>query len=212
MDTSDRKIVIVDLDDTLHEFSHTVALVALNEFGHRIDAAPTEWHLGLHPITDDSLASKIFQRCHDKDYIFLTKPYPGSVMALTEISNMGYEVHYFTDRKNDAAVDTEDWLRLHGFPNPHYLMCCGDKREEMLRLKDHIVTVIDDRPRTQFFTRTELGCEHVFSMKHSHNQSMSDIPGVHLLETWDDILESFIEHMTVKDDNDDNIRSAGTGI
>ena len=198
----DRNIVVIDLDDTLHEYSHTLALVALNEFGIRLDASPREWQDALLPLTCWTIGTEIFQRCHDKEYIFLTKPYPGAVDALNEIASMGYEVHYFTDRKASAAEDTEEWLKHHGFPSPHYLMCCSDKRKSLLKIKHRLVTVIDDRPRTQFFARTELGCNHVFSMKHSHNQNLTDIPGIHLFDTWDEILEKFKEEVgdLVKDD------------
>lgn len=191
----DKLIVAVDLDDTIHEYSHTLALVALNEFGVRIDTEPLEWKDVLLPITDYSLGTKIFQKCHDREYIFLTNPYPGAVEGLREIESMGYEVQYFTDRKIASYDDTLDWLLHHGFPNPTGLHCCRDKRRDLIKIKDRVATVIDDRPRTIQFAQMELGCKNVFSIKHSTNANLSDMVGVNLVDSWFDLTELFKEVM-----------------
>ena len=190
-----KPIVAVDLDDNLHEYSHTLALVALNEFGIRINTNPLEWKDALVPVTDPGLGTRIFQRCHDRDYIFLTSPYPGAVEALREIERLGYEIIYFTDRKISSYDDTLEWLQYHGFPNSESLNCCRDKRSDMIKLKGHIATVIDDRPRTLQFAQLHLGCEHVFSIKQSTNQNLTDMEGIHLFDNWFDILSKFKEVM-----------------
>lgn len=190
-----KKIVAVDLDDTVHEYSHTLALVALNEFGIRIHTEPLEWKDALLPVTDYSIGTKIFQRCHDRDYIFLTKPYPGAVEGLREMSNLGFDVQYFTDRKVSAHDDTLEWLALHGFPNPEKLYCCRDKRDNLYAVKDQLATIVDDRPRTIQFAQVKLGLENVFSMKHTTNLNLSDMEGVHLAESWFELMQLFKEVM-----------------
>lgn len=188
-----KNIVVVDIDDTIHEYSHTLALVALNEFGVRINTEPLEWKDALIPVTDWGLGTKIFQRCHDRDYIFLTNPYPGSVEALLTLHDMGYEVCYYTDRKASSYEDTKEWLGLHGFPNIDGLKCCKDKRFDLLKIKDNLVTIVDDRPRTLQFVQQEIGCKDVFAIKHSTNQNLSDMVGIHVLEDWYKILDKFME-------------------
>lgn len=191
-----RNIVAVDIDDTIHEFSNTVALVALNEFGYRVDKTPNEWRYGLAPITDQSVMNEIFARCHDREYIFLTKPYPWASQSLREIEKDGYEIQYFTDRKASAHDDTRDWLKKYDFPTPDNLHCCEDKRRQLKRYSDNLVTVIDDRPRTLIFSRYELGLPHVFSIQHDINRNLTDIPGIHLFHTWAEIHDQFTRLIT----------------
>lgn len=191
----EKLVVAVDLDDTIHEYSHTLALVALNEFGVKINTEPLEWKDALLPVTDYGIGTKIFQRCHDRDYIFLTNPYPGAVEGLKEIESFGFEVRYFTDRKQESYNDTLDWLRVHNFPNPESLNCCKDKRHNLKLIKDKVATVIDDRPRTLQFAQMQLGCANVFSIKHSTNQNLSDMEGVHLENSWDELVSKFKEIM-----------------
>ena len=186
-----RDIVVVDIDGTLHEYMHTVALVALSEFGIRIDTEPREWRFGLHPITDYVIGTEIFQRCHDREYIFLTNPYPGAADALKEIEGLGYSIIYLTDRKASSYQDTLDWLVLHGFPNPKGLKCCTDKRDVMLEYKNRIATIVDDRVRAQQFAQLALNCKHVFSIKQSTNINNTDALGYHILDTWAEIVEEF---------------------
>lgn len=190
-----KNIVAVDLDSTLHEYMHTVALVALNEFGVRLEGSPRDWEDVFPEEFSRDRHVEVYQRCHDREYIFLTNPYPGAPKALKEISNMGYDVRYYTDRKESAHSDTEDWLEKHGFPNIGGLNCCRDKRGDLLQIKDELATVIDDRPRTMIFARYELGLDHVFSLRHGYNQNFSDIPGIHLFNTWTEILDKFKEIM-----------------
>lgn len=178
---------------TLHEMAHTASLVALNEFGVRVDTVPLEWSKDLRPITDRELAVQIYQRCHDREYIFLTNPYPGSVEALTHIAEE-FDIYYFTDRKASSYDDTLEWLELHKFPTPENLYCCEDKRGDLTKYRDQIYTVVDDRPRTLYFALTELGCHHVYSMKHSHNQNLTDIPDITLMESWTEFVPAFEAH------------------
>lgn len=195
METS-KNIIIVDIDSTLHEYMHTVALVALNDFGIRVENPPDDWE-GVFPDgIDRDVQIQIFNRCHDDDYIELTKPYPGSVEALDWMADEGYDIWYFTDRKKEAHAATVKWLMQHGFPNAEQVICSRDKRGQMNRWKESIFTVIDDRPRTMIYARYELGIPHVLSLKHEYNKNFTDIPGIHLHYHWDDIRHTFEKLIT----------------
>lgn len=86
---------------------------------------------------------------------------------------------------------TYQWLTHYGFPKGE-LKCCKDKRAELHTVKDTLYTVIDDRPRTMVHALHVLGVKMVYSLRHPYNQNLSDIPGVHLHDTWVDILDDFM--------------------
>lgn len=189
-------LIIIDIDSILHDLSITEAFVAFKEFGLKVEwVEPPEWSLGLYPVEDRDLKWDIWKRCHDREYIFLTKPLRGSVTAVNTLVDAGYRVAYFTDRKREAYDDTYEWLRDHGFPNPERLKCCRDKKEEILKLKDEVVTIIDDRPRTLVWGVYELGLDSVFGLKYAWNRNLTDIPGVHLRNDWDDLMKVFNEEI-----------------
>lgn len=190
-----KNIVAVDIDSTLHEYMHTVALVALNEFGIRIEGTIDDWESVFPPDFDSSRHFDVYNMCHEREYIFLTKPYPGSVSALNEIANLGYEVMYVSDRKKESFEDTIEWLQMYGFPNSSNLICCKDKRTFLADNSDKLATIIDDRPRTLVMVRYELGIPHVFSIKHDYNKNLIDIPGIHLYNTWPELLCGFKRHI-----------------
>jgi phosphoglycolate phosphatase-like HAD superfamily hydrolase len=189
---TDKNLVVVDLDSTLHEYMHTVALVALNEFGVRLEGPAEDWN-SVFPIGfERDRQVEIFQRCHDREYIFLTNPYPLAVESLKRIHRAGFDIWYLSDRKGSAEKDTIEWLSLHGFPDGK-LTCSPDKRGELLSHKDNLATVIDDRPRTLIFALHELGLDNVFSLRHEYNKNLTDIPGIHIFDTWKEICDKFME-------------------
>ena len=172
---------------------HTVALVALNEFGIRLESAPNDWNDALPQGLSRPEQIEIFQRCHDREYIFLTNPYPGAVEALDWVSRSGYEVWYVSDRKADSHADTVEWLEKHGFPQTHNLHCSLDKRGLLEENKNRLATIIDDRPRTLIFGRYELGLDSVFTLRHEYNKNFTDVPGIHISEDWYGILDNLME-------------------
>ena len=190
---TDKNVIFVDVDDTILEFHLILALVALNEFGIRLDYSLREWCLGLAPIISWKLGTEIFKRCHDREYIFLSKPLPGSVEGCNRLQELGYDIRYLTDRKLESYDDTKERLEVYGFPNSDSLTCSKDKREHLTQHKDKILTVFDDRPRTLYHCRANLGLCDVFSLKYRYNDNLSDIPGIHLRETWPNLMERFEE-------------------
>jgi hypothetical protein len=190
---NDKKIIAVDIDQTLHEFRHTVLIKALNDFGEKLVAEPGEWGSGIYPVTCYTKGTQLFHSCYSREGIFLTKPYPGSPEALNELARLGYQIEYFTDRPSWAHDDTQDWLKTYGFPNPDRLHCCDDKRSVLVGRKNEILTIFDDRPRTLQFAQMVLGFENVFSVKHMHNRNLTDMEGMWLYDTWDELLAKFKE-------------------
>lgn len=188
----EKNVIAVDIDSTLHEYMHTVALVALNEFEIRLEDPPMDWAGALGNLPRPEQV-EIFQRCHDREYIFLTNPYPYAAKALNRIDKQGYEIWYVSDRKLSAHDDTVEWLSKHGFPQVDNVFCSNDKRGLFEEHSDKLLTVIDDRPRTLVYARYELGLPNVYSIKHTYNQNLTDIPGIHILDDWWLIVDKFEE-------------------
>ena len=186
-----KNVIAVDIDATLHEFPHTAAIVALNEFGIRTERPVTEWGRLLYPITCPEQEQEIFDLCHSRDYIFLTRPYNNVSMYLKAIESYGYTIRYYTDRKESSLSDTIEWLDAYDFPASEDVICCTDKRVELLKHKESLVSIFDDRPRTLFFGIHTLGFKNVFSIKHDYNRSLVDLPCVHLFDDWDLLHEKF---------------------
>lgn len=184
-----KQIVFVDIDDTTYNFNTLCSLVALNEFGVRVNTTPEDWASFM--LEDLSVCIPIFERCHDRDHIFLSKPFPGAVDALQRIEELGYDIRYLSDRKSSSLEDTRDWLIANGFPNTAALTVGADKRKHMEQFKGQIAAVFDDRPRTLIFARYDLEVDNVFSLRFSYNCNLTDIPGVHLRDEWPELLKDF---------------------
>lgn len=182
--------IIVDIDGTLHEYDHTVSIVMMNEIGEVLNKGYKEWSDFLKPYMDPESPeafSKIFNRAHDKDMVFLTRPYKDSVESLCQLWDDGYDIWYVSDRKREAHSYTVEWLEQYKFPNPEQLVCSPDKRDYIRDNKNGIVTIIDDRPRTLVFCRYEIGIPSVFSLKKEYNCNLSDIPGIYLKDSWSEL-------------------------
>lgn len=192
-----KNLIVVDIDNTIHESDITMNRVSMELFNSPFRwCKQNEWYKGGHQHMPLENALKVFDRMHDRDMIFLTQPYVGSPEALQSLHNAGWEIAYYTDRKQSAHDATRDWLSEYEFPTPDNLRCCKDKRAALADIKDEILTVIDDRPRTMIYSLYELGVERVYSLRHPYNQNMSDIPGISLHDTWLDIHKAFVEDNT----------------
>jgi len=192
----DKNIVVVDIDNTIHESDITMNLVSMELFNSPFKwCQQGEWYKGGHGHMPMENALKVFGRIYDRDMIFLTRPYVGSKAGLEAIESAGYEIRYYTDRPEIAHTNTYDWLVEHGLPNPDGLKCCGDKRAALAEIKDSIATVIDDRVRTMLYAQYELGVPKIFSIKQPYNRNMTDAPNVFLRETWKELTEVFLQEM-----------------
>ena len=200
MDTNNntRNIVIVDIDNTVHESDITMKRASMELFNSPFKwCQQPEWYVFGDEQMPLEHGLKVFNRMHDRDMIFLTDPYVGSIEGLHAIADAGYEIKYFTDRKPEAQADTVDWLEKYGMPNAEAVTCCKDKRAELAEIKDQIVTIIDDRPRTLIYSKFELGIPKVYSLKHPYNRNLTDIPDIFLRDTWKELTETFMLEMGV---------------
>jgi hypothetical protein len=193
----DKNVIIVDLDDTAFPLMDLFVKVARDELGIDVDPLYREWHaIGLDFENLEHL-KQTFIRCYDPELMLDIPPYEGCVEALQHLHDMGFEIRYFTDRTQTAKQATIDWLTKYNFPNIEGLTICEDKRTDIENLDDRerILTIIDDRPRTLVWARYIIGLEHVFSLSHTYNENLSDIPGITLRKTWEELLpevESFV--------------------
>lgn len=193
---TDKNIVVVDIDNTVHESDITMNRVSMELFNSPFRwCQQNEWYTGADPSMPMENALQVFNRLHDRDMIFLTQPYTGAPEGLHTIQNAGYEIHYYTDRKAEAHEATYDWLNEYGFPSTDNLMCCSDKRGQIAKIGDRLCTIIDDRVRTLLYVKYELGCEKVFSLKQPYNRNLADAPGIYLENTWKELAATFVKEM-----------------
>lgn len=185
----DRKLALVDIDNTLNLFDATCVVVAHNLYGVKVDETFCSWGEALYNLSPEERMN-VFRTAHSPYYINILSPLGGSVEALREISE-DFDIVYLSDRHVAAHDDTVAWLRQHEFPQPENLVCSADKRDYMKTISSDIAFIVDDRPRTLIFARYELGLPHVFSIKYRYNENLSDIPGIHLSATWADILTNY---------------------
>ncbi len=204
MSTPKQNIVIIDVDNTIHESDITLNLASMELFNSPFRwCQQPEWYTGGDDALTMEQACKVFDRVLDREMIFLTKPYIGAKEGLDLIQSLGYEVRYYTDRRPHAHADTYDWLVEHGLPNPDSLKCCSDKRAALAEVKDSIVTVVDDRVRTLLYAQYTLGVEKVFSLRHPYNRNLSDAPNIYLAGTWKELATKFQEQIgEFKNDGD----------
>lgn len=149
-----------------------------------------EWN-AIEPFFDNfSDMLECFEHAYSLENVEKNIPYEGVIDGLNAISAAGYEIEYFTDRPQTSAAATEAWLERWDFPFRDKLNVCADKRGVLKERNLELATIIDDRPRTLMFCRYELGMPNVFSLKHSYNRNFSDIPGVHLADSWDELTKT----------------------
>lgn len=192
---SNKNIIVVDLDSTLHHFMAIFVKVAKEQFDIIVDPYPEEWDAVSEGFTDLNQLLDCFAACFTREMIFYSKPYPDSVKVLQDIQDRGYEIHYYTDRVKTSEQATKDWLTYHKFPSPHNLNVCSDKTKDLMKISDRIKTVVDDRPKTLFWSLKVLDLPNVFSIKHPYNRSLVDIPGIHLRDTWLELEKVLLEKL-----------------
>lgn len=184
-----KNIIVVDIDSTLYHFIDLFVKVAREQFNITVDPEPRQWDAVGAPFKDLKDLQNCFTACFTKEMIFYGQPYEGSVEVLQNLVDRGYEVHYYTDRVKSAEESTMEWLIHHGYPTPENLHVCLDKRQDLLKVRHRVRTIIDDRPRTLIWAKYELDMYDVFSIKHPYNLNLVDIPGIHIRDTWGELGE-----------------------
>lgn len=190
------KLVVVDIDSTLYCFLSAFQRSAARAGISVPDPVHiTEWS-AMEPYFSDF---KNFLACVEDAYSFETidanEPYPGCVDALHKIQDSGFEVAYYTDRAKRMEQATYDWLKAWDFPSIDNLHVCADKRNDLRQIGTKVATVIDDRPRTLIWSRYVLGLEKVFTLQHSYNRNLSDVPGVFIEPSWPLLVDTFFAEM-----------------
>lgn len=183
----DRNLIVVDIDSTLFDFIRAFAHVSDRDHGIACGLKPDEWNALIVDFADPALAIATFPRAYDHDMIEFNQPYDGAQDGVQRLKNLGYRIAYYTDRPQESVAATEEWLDHYAFPKGE-LHVCSDKRAELMKRKDEIATIIDDRPRTLIWGRHELGLDEVFSLRHGYNRNLIDIPGVNLFDSWDGMV------------------------
>ncbi len=182
------RFCVVDIDSTLYPFEQLVCDLALREYGTVLNPEPPfwgQWENDLPGGEPDLL--KLFEKVHSPAQILANDPYPGAAACLQRLRDDGLEVRYVSDRQGTALEATRQWLHERGFPQADALSCTHDKRQWMHNHRHEICTIIDDRLLTITHARFQMHIPHVFSLRHGWNANLSDMPGVHLSDSWPEL-------------------------
>lgn len=186
--------IAVDMDSTLYCFLSAFKRSALDLKGIECPEPGDvcEWD-AISPFFEDfSDMLECFEHAYSLENVELNVPYEGAADELRRLQAAGYRIEYFTDRPQTSKEATERWLERWDFPARENLNVCADKRGVLKERGDELVTIIDDRPRTLMFARYDLGMDNVFSLRHSYNRNFSDIPGVHLADSWPELTNTIL--------------------
>lgn len=185
-------LIQVDVDSTLYDANALFYKIGREEFGIDWPKKYYEW-FGPEDIgTDLKTLKNVFRRCHSKEIVAQTVPFPGAREVLNALAENyeSVEIAYVSDRNEAQTAALQDWLQAHGFLSrgDEYVAATKDKREWMRERKPEIV--IDDRVRTIIMARFELGAE-VVSLIHPHNMNLrGEVEGVYLCKDWKEIGET----------------------
>ncbi len=180
-----RNILIIDIDDILHDLNEMLRLEATKHGIHYTRAEIRDWDYTVAKIGLDEFTAVLRAVYNSKEHLI----HQGAVDGCHKLCSLGYELHYFTDRPHGYKKITRNWLKRHDFPMSQNLHVCKDKRADIAKLpKDRIAALIDDRPRTMVWALTQMQIPMVFSLRTEYNQNMSDIPNVHLADSWAEML------------------------
>lgn len=189
-----REIVICDIDSILYPFAPLFMGWAKEKLGVDIPQPLDDWY-GMFGALSQKEIDRALRHCFRDNTIRTNVPFEGAADALVRISQAGYDIRYYTDRDSSTREATEEWLAANHFPVPSNLRCCHDKRFEITRLRKGIATLIDDRPRTLVWARSELKLPKVYSLRYGYNKNLTDIPGIHLYDSWDEMAPDLHEHL-----------------
>lgn len=189
-------------DDTLYSFG-AVAKDALFHLAQERDdkdilnAAYTESMQWRTPndVAGSGVWMEAIEMAHRPEVIAKQPAYPGAAETLYALKDAGHELIYISNRDVNATDTTRRWLLKNNFPDPRdsigvSLQCLwGDK---IPYLKD-CQYIIDDRASTliRFVynngwkeNHTEEEARMGFSLHHSHNTNLTDIPNIYLAPSW----------------------------
>lgn len=181
-------LIQVDVDSTLYDANKFFKDVAA-EFDVKWPSKYYHW-FGPEAIgTDLATLKAIFKRCHSKEYVMKTKPYPDAADVLRLIAEDydDVEIAYVSDRNEQQTTALREWLDEHGFlvNGETHVAATKDKRHWMRERRPEIV--IDDRVRTILMARYELG-SYVVSLEHPHNMNLiNEAEHIYIVKDWNAI-------------------------
>jgi len=198
-----KTMVAVDIDSTLYSFIGAFSKTAKDVYDIDISPDLPEWS----SLYDYFECPHDFERCVVESYsegrIKDNNPYPDAVEVLKKIKDLGFEIHYFTDRAKSSEPSTAAWLSHYGLPDHQNLHVCKNKHINLLANVDKLVTLVDDRPKHLITSLHNLGLPKVYGLRHAYNWNLADIDGIVIHETWSDmgreILADLTELLEIKD-------------
>lgn len=178
-----KSIIAVDIDSTLYPFIDLWRKVAKSDFNVTF---PTVMHWGQCITSFESFddAMESIKICHSNENIREAAPYKNAARALIELMYEDFDIWYYTDRDEKTERATRFWLAVNNFPVPSNLVICKDKRDDLKRVRNELFTLIDDRPRTLIHGLHNLNLTNVYSIQHTYNENLKDIPGVNIFDDW----------------------------
>jgi hypothetical protein len=194
--------VAVDIDDSLYDFGGLAQMMitrlATETDDKRLQKAVystwNEWRTPNDVLEDEW--QTIIDMCHRDHVIRSQMPFKNAVTTLRKIFDMGNDIIYISNRSEDAYDATNEWLRMHGFPQSGSLVCTTEDKASFIYDCQYI---IDDRPKTlvEFVYDSNWQEETTparkgFGLFCEYNRALTDVPGIYLAPNWT-LLEKYIE-------------------
>lgn len=66
--------------------------------------------------TNEAIAHDIVKWVNDPDYLYNTKPFPGTELFIRNLMAQGHEIHFITARPELSAQATKEWLDHFNIP------------------------------------------------------------------------------------------------
>lgn len=216
--------IAVDIDDTLYSFTDEAREVLSvmvddpqyraykDQLTHALYAKWDQWRTpfelcGFRNEDDDhpqrSLWLQCIEYCHDDEAILRQRPYPSSVEVCNELSEVGHELLYISNRATETEAATLEWLEQEGFPleGHELVVTSGNKAPYIVdcqyMIDDRVKNVLDfiydyeyevTRRRvieaSDGFLPEDYGKRKAFVRVADYNGGLTDVPNLYLAHTW----------------------------
>lgn len=202
----------VDIDSTLYDFSTPAREAFLklaaetgdNKYWRGAYAAWVEWRTQADVCGLDTWL-EVVSMCHATDVILSQTPFPGAVNTLNALVAEGHELMYISNRNEEAAWATKEWLGQEGFPlGPNAEVRCT--MEEKAPFIAECQYLIDDRPKTlvefvydSTWYQPDRGKRKGISLLYEYNRALTDIPDIFLSPTWAGIASWLVHKGLLKE-------------
>lgn len=186
----------IDIDSTLYDFMTPARegfLRLADTTGDKalLRGAYSAWVEFRSPadVCGSEVWMEVISMCHSPEVILRQTPFPGAVETLQSLVGEGYDIMYCSNRNEESAKATRQWLAQEGFPlGDHVEVRCT--MEEKASYLAECQYIIDDRPKTLLdfvysrdWDRTR-GERKGLSLIYEYNRALTDIPSIFLSPTW----------------------------